>query len=128
MDIIVISGFCVTAAVLCRLLEADAAPLRALLAIAAAALVFLKTAEPLGTVISGIRSIFSESGADEEYLRILIKGLGICYITELACGMCRDCGENALASQLLLAGKISLLVISLPMFGALIDIVRSLLI
>ena len=41
------------------------------------------------------------------YLTILFKSLGICYIVQLASDYCKDCGENALASQVTLAGKLA---------------------
>ena len=70
--------------------------------------------------------IYSRAGADEEYLTVLFKALGICYITQFACDICKDSGENALATQAELAGKISLMVIALPLFESLADIVAKL--
>ena len=77
---------------------------------------------------SAIRELFLQADMEEDYLTIIFKGLGICYITQLSCDCCRDCGESSIATQLELAGKIAMLVISLPLFRALIGIIEALLI
>ena len=61
-------------------------------------------------------------------MRILLKALGICYLTDFASGICRDSGENTLASQTLMAGKTALLITSLPMLEALIGVIKTLLV
>ena len=127
MDMIQTAGICIAAAVLCSLLERDAGTVKLLLGLGAAVLILIKTAEPLETVISQIKSIMEESGADSEYTVILLKSLGICYITQLSVDICRDSSENALASQLMTAGKIAVLAVSLPLFGAVLEMVRKLL-
>ena len=127
MDIIAVCLFAVTAAVLCRAVSSNAGNAGIALTVAAAAMIFIKTADSLGSIAAEIRSLFEQSGVASQYVRILLKGLGICYITNFARGVCCDSGEYTLAEQTLLAGKISLLVISLPMIDALIEIVKELL-
>lgn len=53
-------------------------------------------------------------GALSVYFPIVFKSLGVAYITALAADICRDCGENALASNIELAGKAQMIVISMP--------------
>ena len=62
------------------------------------------------------------------YLRIIFKSLGVTYLTQFASDYCKDCGENAISSQVLLAGRIAIVVISLPLFKAFAQIVKSLII
>ena len=63
------------------------------------------------------------------YIKIIFKSLGVTYLAQFAADYCKDCGENAIASQVILAGKISVwLVISLPLFKAFIEIVKSLIV
>lgn len=50
------------------------------------------------------------------------------YAAMLASDYCKDCGENALASQVTLAGKLAMLSVSLPLFKAFVEIVKALLI
>ncbi len=52
---------------------------------------------------------------------ILLKSLGICLITQIACDTCRDIGETAIASRLETAGKVAMLLLILPMFLGLLE-------
>lgn len=61
-----------------------------------------------------------------EYGLILFKALGICLITQLASDACRDAGEAALASKADLAGKVTLLVLALPLFQKIGELAVSL--
>ena len=96
--------------------------------LAAAALVLFHSVAFVKDLISVFEDLFTLSGIDNMYLTILFKSLGICYIVQLASDYCRDCGENALASQVTLAGKLAMLSVSLPLFKAFVEIVKALLI
>lgn len=50
-----------------------------------------------------------------EYMEIIIKALGITYLVRISCEICRDCGENNIASGIEIAGKIEILILSLPL-------------
>lgn len=73
-----------------------------------------------------ISSLFALTGANPEYTQILFKSLGICFITQIACDACRDLGETAVASKVETAGKLSVLLISLPLFENILGIAKSL--
>ena len=78
-------------------------------------------------VISQIRQIFSATAVPQQYIQILFQALGLCFVTQIACDACKDAGESAIGAKIELAGKISVLVISLPLFTQVLDIVRMLL-
>ena len=127
MDIIIVIGFCIAAVCACKIIEKTGSEIKIFMVFAAMAVIFLKTSSSLSSIFAQIKYLFSQGSIDEQYIKILFKGLGICYITKFACDYCRDCGENAIAGQAELAGKIALLMISLPLFNVLINIVSSLL-
>ncbi len=128
MDIIAIAGFCLTACIVCKVLEKNGSEIKSVLTLSVACIVILKIVSELLQVQSVIRELFFQTQMSEDYMTIIFKGLGICYITQLACDCCRDCGESCIASQIELAGKVAMLVISLPLFRAVVGIVESLLI
>ena len=70
----------------------------------------------LSPAIKEITTLLSGVGLSEKYGIILFKSLGVCFLAQFAADSCRDAGENALASKVELAGKISILVLSLPLF------------
>jgi len=53
--------------------------------------------------------------------------VGVCFITQLACDLCRDAGENAIAARVETAGKAAILLISLPLFEQVLELVMVLL-
>ncbi|MBE6868485.1 MAG: stage III sporulation protein AD [Ruminococcus albus] len=127
MNIVIICAFAVVSAVICKSVGNDRS-IALVLTLAASAVIFMKAAGSMGGLIAQMRSLFyAQGGTDPEYIRILLKGLGICYITSFASGICRDSGESTLAEQTVLAGKTALLLIILPMLETLIGIVRTLL-
>ena len=126
VKIVSIAGICIIASVMCKFFEGAGKEYALYIKIAAAALVMSMTILLVSPIAESIRSIFSKAGSEEEYLTILFKALGICYITQFACDICKDSGENALATQTELAGKVSLLILALPLFEALAGIVENL--
>ena len=58
-----------------------------------------------------------------EHTQLLLKTVGICFLTQLSGGLCRDAGENAIAIHIETAGKLLILAVSLPMFGQILDLV-----
>lgn len=64
---------------------------------------------------------------DKEYLAVLIKMVGITYITEFSVNICKDGGHQAIASQIEIFGKISVLAISIPIFQALLTMIQEML-
>ena len=113
MKIFTIACFCIFSTIVCKAIEKDSREIKYAAVLAAAAV---------------FEDLFTLSGIDNMYLTILFKSLGICYIVQLASDYCRDCGENALASQVTLAGKLAMLSVSLPLFKAFVEIVKALLI
>mgnify|MGYP000177480434 CR=1 FL=1 len=78
-----------------------------------AGVVILRNISP---AVREITTLLSGVGLTQEYGLILFKTLGICFLAQFAADSCRDAGESALASKVELAGKISILVLSLPLF------------
>ena len=56
----------------------------------------------------------SLSPLGESFLAPVLKITGIAYISQIGSEICEDSGEKALASRVLMAGKIAITVITLP--------------
>ena len=128
MKIFTIACFCIFSTIMCKAIEKDSREIKYAAVLAAAALVLFHSVAFVKDLISVFEDLFTLSGIDNMYLAILFKSLGICYIVQLASDYCKDCGENALASQVTLAGKLAMLSVSLPLFKAFVEIVKALLI
>ena len=75
-------------------------------------------------VFSYLKELY-ETSEYSQYFTVIIKALGIAIITYIACEICRDSGENALAAKLELAGKASILLTSLPVIKQLFGYITS---
>ena len=131
MKIFTIACFCIFSTIVCKAIEKNSREIKYAAGgavLAAAALVLFHSVAFVKDLISVFEDLFTLSGIDNMYLTILFKSLGICYIVQLASDYCKDCGENALASQVTLAGKLAMLSVSLPLFKAFVEIVKALLI
>lgn len=117
-QLIAVAGLCIVAAVLCRVYDGGAMEYGVLLKTAAVLAVLGAVASASMPIFSKIQELYAKTGGDSEYPAIMLKSVGICYLTRLAADICRDSGESALASSAEAAGKISLLVLALPLFDA----------
>ena len=97
-----------------------------LLAIAGSVLIFLSVLLNLNSVSSTISAILSTAQINTTYISILLKAMGICFITEFACDCCIDAGQKALANNVSIAGKIFVLVTAIPLYKEVLDTVLSL--
>lgn len=53
--------------------------------------------------------------------------MGIGYITEFAASIVEESGSKAMADKIVMAGKIIILIVSLPILSALFDLITELL-
>lgn len=63
---------------------------------------------------------------NEQNFECVIKSVGICILAQIACDSCSDFGQTALAGKIELAGKLTILIISLPLLDTLISIIQGL--
>ena len=62
---------------------------------------------------------------DYAYVAILLKMLGITYVSELVSAICKDAGYQATASQIELFCKLSVMVLSIPVLMALLETIQE---
>lgn len=87
----------------------------------------------LGLVVKGltpaieqISNLAEKVGMYGDYTDVLVKSLGICFLTQIACDTCKDAGESAIASKVELAGKAAVVILTLPLFQKLLSIALDL--
>ncbi len=120
-------GICLTAVLLCKVLERYAKEQAVLLILGVSAGVLAAACLLLQPALEQIGALFLTAGLDESYARVICKALGICYLTQLGSDVCRDCREEALSTVVLLTGKISILLLALPMLELLLRTVEGVL-
>lgn len=81
----------------------------------------------ISPVIEKLEQLFLLTSLDRSWLTILLKATGICCITGIAADICRDSGEQALASAVELWGRVSLLILALPLIDSLLTLITGVL-
>lgn len=79
----------------------------------------LLTFSSVASEIQDIQNLFGENGA---LVKILLKALGLSVIAQLAADICKDCGEQTLASAVEMTAKLSILLMALPAAKQLVEI------
>ena len=81
----------------------------------------------LEAIMDMIKKITEYITVDKLYLNILLKLIGISYVCEFAASISKDAGYQAAASQIELVGKLTMLMVSMPVVMNVIDTIASLL-
>lgn len=97
------------------------------LGMAGGVVMILMLIDSLTTVVSSFSTILSKSGLTSGVFSVVLKIIGVGYITEFSANLCADSGSSSIADKILLAGKIIILVISLPIVTSIIEIISGLL-
>ena len=82
----------------------------------------------VSAVLTYITDLATATGASEgEGWSLLLKALGVAFLTETAASVCRDSGETGLATWVETAGKLEILLLSFPLIRTVLDTVTELL-
>lgn len=98
-----------------------------LLGVLVCAMVALAAVEYLQPVKELLDTLEEMGGLDGDMIAILMKTVGIGLLTEIAAMVCNDSGNGSLGKALQLLGTAVILWMSIPLFTALLDLIREIL-
>ena len=90
--------------------------------IAGTIIIFLSLDKIIG-IINLLKNLSNKTGINAEYLGVLLKITGIAILTEFAVTICKDSGENAIASKIDFGGTIIVISMSIPIISALLEVI-----
>jgi stage III sporulation protein AD len=114
-------GIALVAVVLLAVLRVEKPEMAVLLSVAVGVLLFFMLLEKLGVVIQEFHGLTTKAGVDPSYLRTVFKVVGIAYLTGFGAQICRDSGEGALALKVEMAGKVAILILTIPVMTAILQ-------
>ena len=126
MNMITICGAAIVTAVLALALRSQSPHSAMLLSVAAGAIIILSLLKHLPDTLSGIQSLLADGGIDTADVAILLKVMGICFVTEFTCDCVTEAGLLSLSTNISFAGKILVLLTSLPLFQNIITVITTL--
>ena len=80
----------------------------------------------LTNVINLLKDISTRSGINNKFLGILLKMTGIAILTEFAISICKNAGENAIASKVEIGSKVIIISLSVPIITNLLEVILKL--
>lgn len=95
------------------------------LCIAISLIIFANILGYLEQLVGTLREISGYVQIDSSYITTLIKMLGITYLAEFSSGICKDAGYQSIATQIEMFGKLTILVLSLPILLALLRTIQE---
>lgn len=125
MNIIIIVSLGIIAAILSIVLKQYKPEYSMFISLMTGILIFITVLTAINPIVEYILQLMGSTGFDGIYAEVLLKALAVCYITQLACDCCNDAGETAIAGKLQIAGKIAVLILALPIFKSITDIVTE---
>ncbi len=126
MNIVTLCGFGILAAVLCVIVRQIKPESAVFVSIAAGIGILAAVVTAAAPSVGAITELAENAGIDGEFTKVLLKALAVCYITTLSADSARDAGESAVAAKLELGGRISIAMLSLPVFVELANMVTGL--
>ncbi|MFR8088520.1 MAG: stage III sporulation protein AD [Lachnospirales bacterium] len=127
MDIVKIIALSLAGVMLAAVLRQHSPEYGIYAALAVGILILLYISGYLQEAIRFLTSMAERTGLGARSIGILLKVMGIAYLTEFSAQLCKDAGYGAIAMKVELAGKLMILVTALPVFQSLVDLILSLL-
>lgn len=90
-------------------------------------IIFLALIPKLVYLLDVMRDLSQKVDIEIIYFSTILKIIGIAYIVEFGSQLCRDAGENSIAMKIEMAGKLSILVLSIPILLGLMELIMKIL-
>ena len=126
MDITKVIALGLIGTIFSVLLKKENPQIAMLVAAATGILIFLMLCSPLGELISLLRETAEQAGVGEGYFGIVLKVIGIAYLTQFGAQLCADAGESAIAAKIELAGKVLMMAAAAPVLTGVLETVIEL--
>ncbi len=123
MEIYKIIGVAFVTAVTSLLLKSTKPELAFAVGIVGSIVALIFIADLIQSSVNGLSAIAGATGMDNGIIRILLKIVGVGYVTEFGAGILADFGNNALAEKVALAGKLTILLLAMPILKSMFDLI-----
>ncbi len=120
-----IIGLALVIVVAVMLVKQTKPELAVLVGVAGSIIFFFYIIDLLEQAFDVVNYILDNTGLNSELFVVLLKIIGVGYLTEFSANLCSDSGNSVVASKILLAGKLVIFILAIPIIKSLIDIIVS---
>lgn len=128
MDVIQVAALAVAGVLLAVQFKSGKAEYGIYLGAALSILIFFQILGKLNVILEVIKTIGEFLPLNKIFAGTLLKMLGITYVAEFSASICQDAGYQTIARQIEILGKLTILVMSMPILLALLQTIREFLI
>ena len=114
MEIFKIIGVAFVTAISAILLKSTKPELSFAVTVTGVIVILMFVVDMLQNTVNILSTIASITGIENGLIKILLKIVGVGYLTEFSAGILNDFGSNAVADKVILGGKLTILILSLP--------------
>ncbi|CDC78558.1 MAG: stage III sporulation protein AD [Clostridia bacterium] len=126
MEVIKIVGVSIFAVIMIIILKNYRPEMALVLSIITGIGIMLYAISKMSSVINVLNDLVSKSGVNTDFLLIIIKVIGIAYIVEFGKNVCIDAGQSSIATKLEMAGKVVIVVLTIPLISSLVNVLVGL--
>lgn len=127
VDLFRVAVFCLIATFLAIVLRQYRPEYAVFVSLACSVLAVVYLLQGIVQVMEELNGLLENAMLPADLIQVVVKCLGVCILTELASSTCRDAGEQAIGAKVELAGKVTLVLVSLPLFERLLQLAERLL-
>ena len=125
MDVIQVAALAVAGVLLAVQFKSGKAEYGIYLGAALSILIFFQILGKLNVILEVIKNIGEFLPLNKIFAGTLLKMLGITYVAEFSASICQDAGYQTIARQIEILGKLTILVMSMPILLALLQTIRE---
>jgi len=123
MDLIRIIGVALLTTFAAIVLKGNRPELATIVTLTGGLVILLLFTQGLGQIVGNLNNIVVQTGISNDVFIALLRIVGIGYLTEFASGICQDAGNQSMAQKVILAGKVLILVLAIPIINNLIEVI-----
>ena len=127
MEIIKIIGIALIALIIIIMLKQYRPEYAIFISILTGILILFLVMDRLTGIINLIESIQDKFSINTQFIALLIKITGIAFLSEFGISVCKDSGEDAIASKIEIGSKIIIISMSVPIISSLLEIILKIL-
>lgn len=127
MEIAKISAMGLVTAFCVLLLREQKSEIAVLVGIAGGCLILLAVLDYCTQIFSVLAGFAQKTGIPTSIYKIVLKIISIGYIADFSAGIVEDTGQRALAEKIILAGKVLIMALALPILTMLFDTIAGVL-
>ena len=125
VEILKIIGVAFVTAIAAILLKGTKPELSFAVTVTGIIVILLFIIDSLQNTVNIFNQLAELTGVEIGLIKILIKIVGVGYLTEFAVGILNDFGSGAVADKVVLGGKIAIILLSLPVIEGLLQMIRG---